>query len=82
MRRFRAQYPKRHIPIVMVTTEKLVSKIEEALEDGVDCFICKPFTVDDLAKRLAGVMGKVRQAKEAGGGLLQAHRSLRPAWPA
>jgi two-component system, chemotaxis family, chemotaxis protein CheY len=67
VRRLRGQYPERHIPIVMVTTEKLVQKVEEALEDGVDCFISKPFTAEGFEKRLGPVIEKLRQAKQPSG---------------
>lgn len=71
VRRLRAQFPERRIPIVMVTTEKLVTKVEEALEDGVDCFISKPFTTEAFEKRLGPVIEKITQAKESSGGFFK-----------
>jgi two-component system, chemotaxis family, chemotaxis protein CheY len=62
--RLRAQYPERHVPIVMVTTEKLVNKVEEALEYGVDCFISKPFTADGFKKRLGSLIAKIERAQD------------------
>jgi two-component system chemotaxis response regulator CheY len=57
---------KRHIPIVMVTTESTVAKVEEALDEaGVDCYIVKPFTVETLQKKLKPLFDKV---SGAGGG--------------
>ncbi len=41
------------IPLVMVTSEKTISKLEEALDKaGADAFISKPFTVDELKIKL------------------------------
>jgi two-component system, chemotaxis family, chemotaxis protein CheY len=67
VRRLRGQHPDRPVPIVMVTTEKLVQKVEEALEDGVDCFISKPFTTEGVEKRLAPVVEKLQRAKQPSG---------------
>ncbi len=42
-----------HIPIVMITTESTMAKVEEAMDaGGVDSFICKPFTTEVLEKKL------------------------------
>jgi two-component system, chemotaxis family, chemotaxis protein CheY len=47
------QTEKSHTPIVMVTTESTVGKMDEAMaEVAVDKYIAKPFTADDLIKRL------------------------------
>jgi two-component system chemotaxis response regulator CheY len=55
---------KRHIPIIMVTTESTMAKVEEALDHaGVDSFIVKPFTVEVLQKKLAPIF----QVNEAQG---------------
>jgi len=67
VKRLHAQNPKRHVPIVMVTTEKVVGKVEEALEEGVDCFISKPFTVDGFEQRLGPLVKKVLEEGKAGG---------------
>ena len=67
VRRIRAQNPKRYIPIVMVTTEKLVGKVEEALDDGVDCFISKPFTAEGMEMRLAPIIEKLSKSTQSGG---------------
>jgi two-component system chemotaxis response regulator CheY len=41
------------IPLVMVTSEKTMSKVEEALDQaGADGFISKPFTVEELQRKL------------------------------
>ena len=64
----RAQFPKRRVPIVMITTEKLVGKVEEALDEGVDCFISKPFTPQGIEQRLAPIIDKLRQNTKSSGG--------------
>lgn len=54
------QIQTQHIPVVMVTTESTMGKVEEALDQaGVDCFIVKPFTADVLAKKLAPLFEKL-----------------------
>jgi two-component system chemotaxis response regulator CheY len=59
---------KRHVPIVMITTESTVAKVEEALDEaGVDCFIVKPFTVEVLKKKLEPLFTKVAEANKGGG---------------
>ncbi|MFP4107004.1 MAG: response regulator [Phycisphaerae bacterium] len=54
---------KRHIPVVMVTTESTVGKVEEALNEArVDCFIVKPFTPEVLEKKLEPLFTKIAAA--------------------
>lgn len=44
-------------PLVMVTSEKTIGKIQEALDEaGADAFICKPFTVEELQSKLKKVV--------------------------
>jgi two-component system chemotaxis response regulator CheY len=53
-----------HMPIVMVTSEKTMSKIEEALDQaGADAFISKPFTAEELAVKLKKVVAKSEQVQ-------------------
>lgn len=41
------------IPMVMVTSEKTMGKLQEALDQaGADGFISKPFTVDELQRKV------------------------------
>ena len=50
------------IPMVMVTSEKTMGKIEEAMDQaGADGFIIKPFTADEMAKKLAKVVERAGQ---------------------
>jgi len=44
---------KHHIPIVMITTESTMGKMDEAMDEvNVDKYIAKPFTAEGLQKRL------------------------------
>lgn len=63
------------IPMVMVTSEKTIGKIEEALDQaGADGFVTKPFTAEEMAKRLAKIVERAAQLQlkklreQAGGG--------------
>ena len=62
------------IPMVMVTSEKTMGKIEEAMDQaGADGFIIKPFTAEEMAKRLVKVVERaaqlqIRKAREAAAG--------------
>jgi len=53
-----------NIPMVMVTSEQTVSKIDEALtQAGADAFICKPFTPEAMKAKLEKIIAKVLLAK-------------------
>ncbi|MFW5866630.1 MAG: response regulator [Armatimonadota bacterium] len=71
VRRVRAQFPDRPVPIVMVTTEKLTGKVEEALDGGVDAFISKPFTAEGLQQRVGPLIARILEGKEKRGGFFQ-----------
>ena len=45
-----------NIPIIMVTTEGSMGKVEEALDGGATDYITKPFTADKLKMKLAKVL--------------------------
>lgn len=54
-----------HIPVVMITTERTMGKVEEAMEQaGVDTFVCKPFTTDVLKKKLEILFEKIDDDSE------------------
>jgi two-component system, chemotaxis family, chemotaxis protein CheY len=55
VRRARSQTPPIDVPIVMVTTEGSEDRVKEALSSGVQGYVVKPFTADDLREALAGV---------------------------
>jgi two-component system, chemotaxis family, chemotaxis protein CheY len=71
VRKLRALYPKRHVPIVMITTEKILAKAEEALRGGVDAFISKPFTPEGLSQRMAKVFALLEEPKPETGGFFK-----------
>ena len=51
---------KRRIPIVMITTESTMEKVQEALDEvQVDAFVIKPFTVELLQKNLSPLFARV-----------------------
>ena len=52
-----------HIPVVMVTSEKAMGKIEEALDRaGANAFITKPFTVDYIVRKVGPVIESIGKA--------------------
>ncbi len=60
---------KKHIPIVMITTEGTMGKVEEALDDaGADGYIVKPFTAEVVRKKLEPVLAKLEQTQKKSGG--------------
>lgn len=60
---------KRRIPIVMITTESTMEKVQEALDEaGVDTFIVKPFTVEVLQKKLSPLFAKAGVAPKRSAG--------------
>ena len=67
VRKLRAQHSGDNLPIVMVTTEKLTGKMEEALDGGVDTFISKPFTTESLKRRVGPLLERVQAEKPKGG---------------
>ena len=53
---FRGQGKK--TPIIMVTTEAEKARVMEAIKAGVNNYVVKPFTPDQLADRLAQTLSK------------------------
>ena len=73
VRQARARGDAGLVPMVMVTSEKTMAKIEEALvQAGADAYICKPFTPDDLKAKLQKLVdrlaGQLSGNAPAGGG--------------
>ena len=52
--------PNRMAPIVLVTGYSALARVSEARDAGVTEFLVKPFSANDLAKRLAYVINKPR----------------------
>lgn len=67
VRKLRARRERDDLPIVMVTTEKLTGKMEEALDGGVDTFISKPFTAENLKQRVGPLIERIQEEKSKGG---------------
>ncbi len=56
---------KEHVPIVMVTTEGTMAKVEEALDSaGVDTYVVKPFTTEVLVKKLSPLFEKLQNSSK------------------
>lgn len=56
---------KKHTPVVMITTERTVGKVEEAMDSaGVDAYICKPFTTAVLTEKLRPLVRKLKEEAE------------------
>jgi two-component system chemotaxis response regulator CheY len=75
VRKARAMPANSQLPIVMVTGETSLGKIEEALDEaGADVYITKPFTVADLKRQLSklieGMAARQEQRRARGPGFL------------
>jgi CheY-like chemotaxis protein len=55
-----AESPNKMVPIVMITGYSAWSRVETARDKGVTEFLIKPFTANDIAKRLAFVITNPR----------------------
>jgi len=53
----RANSDYTHVPIIMVTTEAGKAEIVEAIKNGVNNYIVKPFTIDVLKEKVQAVLG-------------------------
>jgi two-component system chemotaxis response regulator CheY len=59
------------VPIVMVTSEKTMAKMEEALDEaGADAFLSKPFTVEEMQQKLQKSVEKAEARKQGKAGIL------------
>ena len=52
--------PNRTVPIIIVTGYSALQRVAEARDAGVTEFLIKPFSANDLSKRLAYVINKPR----------------------
>ena len=69
VRRVRAMGKTEHIPLIMVTSEKTMGKVEEALDDaGANAFISKPFTGEMLDRKLAPIISDIEARSSSRGG--------------
>ncbi len=54
------------IPIIMVTSEKTLEKVEIALNSaGANEYICKPFTVEQMQQKLGKIISEIASNKES-----------------
>lgn len=58
--RHSAQSPNKMAPIILITGYSAWSRVETARDNGVTEFLIKPFTANDIAKRLAYVITSPR----------------------
>lgn len=57
------------VPIIMVTSEKSVGKLEEALDRaGANAYVSKPFTVEYIQRKLSPIVDDISAKAKAGGG--------------
>ena len=52
---------RRHIPVVMITTEGGETKVGEAVKLGAAGYVRKPFTADQIKDKLAGILEPAMQ---------------------
>ena len=69
VRRLRANPKGGKVPIVMVTSEKTMGKMEDALDKAhANAYVCKPFTVEDLQRSVAPLLKEAEARSAKGGG--------------
>lgn len=69
VRKIRASKANAHVKLVMVTSERAVGKLTEALDKaGADAYICKPFTVEELQQQLGKMIENLAGASKPSGG--------------
>ena len=72
VRKVRSNKKAAHIPIIMVTSEKSMGKVETALDEaGANEYICKPFTPEQLQRKLAPILEGMGEAPEQSGGFFR-----------
>lgn len=59
--------PNRMVPVILVTGYSALTRVAEARDAGVTEFLVKPFSANDLAKRIAYVINKPRDFIDAEG---------------
>jgi len=58
LKRIKSHEKLQHIPVVMVTSEGNSSEIQEALDEGAESYVVKPFEPQDLAQRIRDLKKK------------------------
>jgi two-component system chemotaxis response regulator CheY len=68
VRRVRDNPRAAQVPIVMVTSEKTMGKMEDALDKAhANAYICKPFTIDDLKRQVSPLLKGIGSGAKQGG---------------
>jgi two-component system, chemotaxis family, chemotaxis protein CheY len=63
LRALRNTGPGANVPVIMVTSEKTMAKMEEAMDaGGASAFISKPFTLDYMRQKLVPVLEAMQNA--------------------
>lgn len=71
VRKIREEPLNDQVKLVMVTSNKTMDFVTEALDDaGANGFISKPFTPKDMRNKLETIIAEIIQIKKAQGGLL------------
>ncbi|MBT6178019.1 MAG: response regulator [Deltaproteobacteria bacterium] len=71
VRKIREEPLNDQVKLVMVTSNKTMDFVTEALDDaGANGFISKPFTPKDMRNKLETIIAEIVQIKKAQGGLL------------
>lgn len=60
MIRTHAMSPNRLVPVILITGYSAWSRVEEARDAGVTEFLVKPFTANDMARRITHVINRPR----------------------
>ena len=62
VRQARASTENDTVPLVMVTSEKAMGKVMEAIDQaGANGYICKPFTVEEMNQKLSPIFAKMEE---------------------
>jgi two-component system chemotaxis response regulator CheY len=56
LRKIRAEPAWQNVPIIMITTEGSQNKVLQALQQGANGYVRKPFTADQIKLKLAGLI--------------------------
>jgi two-component system chemotaxis response regulator CheY len=66
VRQVRSSADAGHIPVVMITSERTMGRVEEALDSaGADAYITKPFTVEELRRSLSKLIEAIAARRQA-----------------
>jgi two-component system chemotaxis response regulator CheY len=71
----RSNEKNRRVPIIMVTSEKAMGKVEQALDEvGANAYVTKPFTPDEMKQKIEKIiasLGAKKQKDEKSGGFFK-----------